>query len=138
MVNKALRVDFVNDRVPQYKSPIVLDNGYKIDNVENILSNKITAVISRDNPKDVFDIYLIARFYDFLWKDILKASQEKLAFTVDSLIYRLKTFPVELLGSIKLVDAHFLDNFNTDFPVIIRDIIEGRKNSLYKNSLYMK
>ncbi len=62
-IDSLLQVDFVNDRVSRYKEPNILENGYKIDTIENILSNKITAVIGRDNPKDIFDIYLISKFY---------------------------------------------------------------------------
>ena len=42
-IDHLLQLDFVNDRVAYYKEPVVLENGYVIDNIENILSNKITA-----------------------------------------------------------------------------------------------
>jgi predicted nucleotidyltransferase component of viral defense system len=121
-INNLLQVDFVNDRVARYKDPVYLKNGYIIDNIENILSNKITAVIARDNPKDVFDIYLIDKFYKVNWIEILKISQKKSAFDNNDLIIRLKTFPVSLLNNISLVDKHFLDNFENEFKVIVKKI----------------
>jgi len=89
---------------------------------ENILSNKITAVIGRDNPKDIFDIYLISKFYTINWGEILKSAQDKSVFEFDDLIVRLKSFPPQLLKSIRLVDKTFLDNFENEFPQIIEII----------------
>ena len=116
-----LQIDFVNDRVEHYKDLIVKDN-IIIDNIENILSNKLTATISRDNPKDIFDLYLIWRYFSFDWKDILKSAHVKAYFSDDELIIRLKTFPSELLKNIKLSDKSFLDNFTVEFPKIIQEI----------------
>lgn len=121
-IDSLLQVDFVNDRVPRYKEPNILKNGYQIDTIENILSNKITAVIGRDNPKDIFDIYLISKFYTIDWSKILKSAQDKSVFSFDDLIIRLKSFPPQLLQSIRLVDKTFLDNFENEFPQIIETI----------------
>ena len=121
-IDNLLQVDFVNDRVPRYKEPRVLENGYKIDTIENILSNKITAVIGRDNPKDIFDIYLISRYYSVNWQEILDSAQEKSVFSIDDLIVRLKSFPYRLLGSINLIDEGFLDSFKDDYGVLIDEI----------------
>lgn len=131
MIDGLLQVDFVNDRVARYKDIIVLKNGYRIDNVENILSNKLTAVIGRDNPKDIFDIYLISKYYSFNWSDIISAAKEKLVFNIEDLVFRLKIFPAELLNKIDLIDTAFLNNFEGDFKVIIEDIINEDKNRLY-------
>jgi len=121
-VDGLLQVDFVNDRVPRYKEPKVLENGYKIDTIENILSNKITAVIGRDNPKDIFDIYLISRYYSIDWQEILTSAQEKSVFSIDDLILRLRSFPHGLLKSINLIDDEFLDSFEDDFNELIKKI----------------
>lgn len=112
-------MDFVNDRVMRYKKAIYLDNDYIIDNYENILANKITAVIGRNSVKDIFDIFLIDQFYDFDWKEILKIAHEKANFYNDDLIIRLKTFPIVLLQKIILVDSLFLDDFEVKYELII-------------------
>jgi len=121
-VEGLLQLDFVNDRVPRYKDVVVLDNGYIIDSIENILSNKLTAIIGRDNPKDIFDIYLICKFYDFDWKEILQASLIKATFNHEDLIVRLKSFPQSLLKSINVIDVDFLHCFADEFPLIIEEI----------------
>ncbi len=121
-VDKLLQLDFVNDIGYRYKDPIIKENGIIIDTIENILSNKITAVVGRDNPKDIFDIYLICKFQEINWRDILIASQKKVSFMHEDLIIRLKSFPVILLESIRVTDKSFLENFDIEFPVIIEEI----------------
>ena len=121
-IDNLLQIDFVNDIAARYKDVKVLENNYIIDNVENILSNKLTAVIGRDNPKDVFDIYLISKFYTFAWEDILNSAHEKAEFNNEDLIIRLKSFPINLLERIKLVDIKFLNNFKNEFMTLIEDI----------------
>ena len=121
-VEGSLQLDFVNDRVPRYKEVAVLDNGYIIDTIENILSNKLTAVIGRDDPKDIFDIYLISKFYDFDWRVILDASHAKATFNDEDLIVKMKSFPGILLNSINLIDKDFLSHFENEFPVLIEEI----------------
>nr|MBF0222903.1 nucleotidyl transferase AbiEii/AbiGii toxin family protein [Desulfobulbaceae bacterium] len=116
-----LQVDFVNDRVKRF-GEIVCQKGFKIDNPLNILSNKITAVLGRDNPKDIFDIYLISQNTSFRWADILAEAKEKTNFQKEDLLYRLDTFPVSLLKKLKTLDDQFLINFESDFHEIINDI----------------
>lgn len=122
IIDKTLQVDFVNDLVFYYKEPIINETNYIIDNIENILSNKISAIIGRDNPKDIFDLYLIYKFYPIDWQKILEVAHEKNFFTDDDLIIRLKSFPSHLLKELKLIDPNFLNNFDNEFPQLI-DII---------------
>jgi len=121
-IDDLLQVDFVNDRVMRYKEVIHLENGYIIDNCENILANKLTAVIGRDSAKDIFDIYLLDTFYDFDYKEILRVAHEKAGFSDDDLIIRLKTFPLSLLKNISLVESSFLDGFEEKYVLVIEKI----------------
>jgi predicted nucleotidyltransferase component of viral defense system len=121
-IDDFLQIDFVNDRVMRYKKSVHLDNGYIIDNCENILANKLTAVIGRDNPKDIFNIFLLDTFYDFDYAEILKIAHEKAGFNNDDLIIRLKTFPIMLLKNILLVDTLFLDDFEEKYKLFIEKI----------------
>lgn len=119
-----LQVDFVNDRVKRF-GDFTYQQGYRLDNPLNILSNKISAVIGRDNPKDIFDIFLIAQYCSFRWCDILADAKEKLHFQKEDLLYRLQTFPNVLLKKLKTTDEHFLDHFEAKFNKIIQDIRES-------------
>jgi predicted nucleotidyltransferase component of viral defense system len=121
-IDGLLQIDFVNDISFRYKEPIINENNYILDNIENILSNKITAVIGRDNPKDIFDIYLIWKNYEIDWSEILRSAHQKAGFSDEELIARLKSFPKELLHNIKITDETFLDDFDTDFKIIIDEI----------------
>ncbi len=121
-INNFLQVDFVNDIDARYKDVVVIEYGYIIDNIENILSNKLTAVIGRDNPKDIFDIYLIWKYYKFDWIEIVLSAHQKAGFSDEELIVRLKSFPRSLLDDIILVDKHFLDDFDKEYPKLVDEI----------------
>jgi len=121
LVSDTLQVDFVNDRVYRHGKTNNINNR-RVDNIENILANKLTAVVGRDNPKDIFDIYLINKFYNFDWSVILEVAHKKAGFASEDLITRLKTFPVSLLKNINLIDEDFLDNFSDEFSLIIKQI----------------
>ena len=124
-IDNALQLDFVNEKIPRVKDVVITSESFVIDNLDNILSNKLTAVINRDNPKDIFDIYLIYKFHMFSWKYILEASHQKAFFSDDDLIIRLKTFPRSLLKHIKLIDSSFLHDFDETYTKIIDEIIRN-------------
>lgn len=122
LINNKLQVDFVNDLAFRYKDIVVTKENYLIDNVENILSNKITAIMGRDNPKDVFDIVLIDHFYTFSWLEILEAAHQKAVFSNEELLVRLKTFPRAMLRRIKVMDQDFLKSFENNFAQVLAKI----------------
>ena len=122
-INDLLQIDFVNDIAFRYKDVVVNKDGFLLDNIENILSNKITAVVGRDNPKDIFDIYLISKFYKFDWNEILDSAHKKAGFSDEELIIRLKSFPKKMLEEIKVVDNTFLNDFDIEYSKIIANII---------------
>jgi len=121
-INDILQIDFVNDFTYRDGDIVITPEGFLIDNVFNILSNKITAVMGRDNPKDIFDIYLIAYYYSFSWEYILDIAHKKFGFGDDELIVRLKTFPFSLLDKIKIKDIKFLDGLKKEYPKLIDGI----------------
>lgn len=123
LADNRLRIDFVNDIVYRYKEPVVTEQNYLIDNIENILANKLTAVIGRDNPKDIFDILLIYTYYTFSWKEVLSAAHQKTGFTNEDLVVRLKSFPKKMFGQIKCIDCGFLKNFENDIAGIIQILL---------------
>lgn len=99
-VDDLLQIDFVNDRVYRYKKSNII-NGIKIDNKLNILTNKINTIVSRDEEKDIFDLFCLSYNENFDWKEILDISNKKALIEKDILIYRLKSFPLEWLKRIK-------------------------------------
>jgi len=123
-VDGRLKIDFMNDGPFRYKDPVVIRQNYIIDTVENILANKLTAVIGRDDAKDVFYILLIHTHYSVLWKEILDAAHKKAGFSNEDLIIRLKSFPTELFNRIKCIDCGFLKNYDSTMDEVIAAILE--------------
>ena len=59
-----LKIEFVNDIAYRCGVPNIYQYGL-IDTPLNILTNKLTAIVGRDEPKDVFDICSLAQHYMF-------------------------------------------------------------------------
>lgn len=129
IIDNLLQLDFINDRVYREGKSIIV-NKYSIDNIDNILSNKLNAVIDRDEEKDIFDIYLIWKFYDIDWSYILEVAHKKAHFSDEDLVVRLKTFPRELLNNINIIDPEFLNGFELDFDLIIDEINQQTIHSI--------
>jgi hypothetical protein len=125
-----LKIDLVND-VAMYYGEVTDDPVLgKIDNVRNILSNKITALF-RCEPKDVADIHAIAKQHKFSWKSIIFEAKSKEVGVEPEVVYDLlMSFPVQYLDAIKWIKEPSKDQFNYDIRVIADDLLFGRDNSL--------
>lgn len=119
---KTLKIDLVNDRVVHHGSYGVSPQGIRIDNIQNILTNKITAIVSRDEPKDVFDLITIAATIAVDWPRAVKEAREKALFEPDFFIYRLVTFPLPLLDLLHVTELSFLSEAKTALPDIISQL----------------
>ncbi len=98
-----LKLEFIND-VPFHYGSIESSNIFnKVDNLINILSNKITAVLDRDEAKDFCDIFAIANHLKEIdWRKLLvSASSKSAGIFAPLLAERLFNFDFERLGQIK-------------------------------------
>lgn len=127
MVQDYLRVDFVNDYVYREGISRIFD-GFRIDNVINILTNKIGALTDRDEAKDFFDLFAIAYHENFSWADILKIADKKAPVDKDQISYRIETFPMSWLNKIKTIKP--LTVTETDISRLLSDLREEKENSL--------
>lgn len=128
-VDKILQLDFVNDRVYRYKKSNIINN-IKVDNKVNILTNKINAIISRDEEKDIFDLFCLAYNEKFEWKEIFEIANKKSIVEKDIFIYRLKAFPLEWLKKIKSIkDINISKN---DVDILCEDLLNETHNTLHK------
>ena len=134
IIDDFLQVDFVNDRVYREGKSIAFD-GIRVDNKINILTNKITAIVDRDEEKDIFDLMCICYYEDFDWKNILEISNKKAIVEKDVLIYRLKSFPIKWLDRIKKIKDIVIKR--DDIEKLCSDIFEGKNNSLHKIETYL-
>ncbi len=71
-----MKVDFVNDYIYRYGS-FYYHQGKRLDNILNILTDKICAIVSRDEPKDVADFFTIALNEDFIWDEVIGIAKKR-------------------------------------------------------------
>jgi predicted nucleotidyltransferase component of viral defense system len=125
-----LKIDFVND-LPLRFGDVIFDGHFgKVDNLENILSNKISALY-RFEIKDYVDIWFIAKNYKFNWRELINKAKQKEG-TVDPLeIFNLfKSFPFDSLNAVKWVKPIDYNKIKDDFYMLAEDIVNGSNNSL--------
>lgn len=127
-----LKLEFVHDIVKRFGKIIEHHLYGKIDNVMNILSNKVTALY-RLEPKDIADIWIIAKNESFSWEEIIGQAKEKEAginpLQVSEII---REFPLEYIHSIKWKKKIDEKKFIAELNTIARNILFNNKNSLHK------
>jgi predicted nucleotidyltransferase component of viral defense system len=128
-----IKVEFVNDVSYRAGAPVKSRIG-NIDTVTNILSNKLTANVGRDEPKDVFDIVTIATNFSFSWQEMFKHAKEKAMINEIDVEQRLFSFPVSSLSNVDWLNKP-LDSkiFEDQLRRIADDFMLGDNNSLGKN-----
>jgi predicted nucleotidyltransferase component of viral defense system len=75
-IKAELKLDFVNDLVPHFGPIIKTDLFYRTDSIQNILSNKITALF-RFAAKDVADLREIFLHEKIDWPEAFRQAREK-------------------------------------------------------------
>ena len=128
-----LKIKFVNDIAYRCGIPNIYQYGF-IDTPLNILTIKLTALVSRDEPKDVFDIYSLAQHYKFNWLEVFAEAKNKAIINEIDVEQRIKRFPTLLFEK---VDWHILpvdiDTLNKAIQTIANDFLLGSDNSLGRN-----
>ncbi|HAZ03494.1 MAG: hypothetical protein A2W90_16695 [Bacteroidetes bacterium GWF2_42_66] len=129
--DSTLKLDFVNDVPFRKGTPIITSLFVRTDNLNNILSNKVTA-LGRYSTKDVVDIVYICKTLPFNWENIVNdASEKDLWVNPVNVIEVLEQFPVEKLKEVSwMIEAPSNEWFNSRINQIIPDILEGNDNSL--------
>jgi len=125
-----LKLEFVNDTAYRCGVPGKYKYGF-IDTPLNILTNKLTAVVSRDEPKDVFDICILAQNYSFNWPEVFSEAKKKSIINEIDVEQRIKSFPVLLFQK---ADWHIMpvniDLLDKTVLTIANDFLLGADNSL--------
>lgn len=126
-----LRIDLVNDVAPHYGTTEWDDVLGRVDSWRNILSNKVSALY-RIEPKDVVDLWALAKIKMFNWADIMREASSKDAGLDPVVLYDLlKSFPGRDLSAIKWIGPKPKDGILLgDLSVMAEDIFAGRENSL--------
>ena len=122
---KDVKVDFVIDplSINEHRTKFMFENGHyvSVDTITNIVSNKFCAVISRVEPKDFVDFYmLIKTFPGFRIEDIYKLSKLKdavfddpptVAFQLETGVEFIKENPVVMPQLYKQIDLEDFFDF---------------------------
>jgi hypothetical protein len=129
-----LKIDFVNDESYHVGSLISTVLYRNTDNIDNILSNKVSDV-SRYAAKDMVDLIYISLIHHFNWPDVFEeASKKDLWVNPIEVSKILDEFPIQKLDEIKWVGkAPQKTWFENKRKLLIRDILEGNMNSLYNS-----
>ncbi len=130
-----LKIDLVNDIASHYGGlehhPVL----GSIDSVENILSNKLSAVF-RYEAKDIVDIWVIAKNKKFEWISVVQEAKTKEAGTDPIVIFNiLKSFPTDALSAVKWAIPVDFGMFKKDTDQIAEDILRGNRNSLSRQQV---
>jgi len=105
VVNELLKVDLVNDVGFRFGETKSFSQFNKVDNVENILSNKLSALIGRDEPKDVVDIWVIANNVSVDWPKMFQdANSKAVGIFPPEVAKKLSDFPTTMLEKIKWIN----------------------------------
>lgn len=114
----ALKIDLINDIASHYGEIKDIPVFGRIDSIENILSNKLTALL-RTEPKDVADIHIIATRYQFNWQELVTQAKTKEVGIEPNLIYDLlMSFPLHYLDDIKWITAPDKNKFQQQLKQI--------------------
>jgi hypothetical protein len=116
--HESMVVDFIRERVPQLRAKVVRD-GITMDPVEEIVANKICALLGRSEVRDIVDLYFLEAA-GFRIDDFLADAQRKDAgVTPAAIAWVLSqiTIPENLPAD---VDAATLQRF-------VRDVEDGMR-----------
>ena len=133
-----LKIELVNDIAYRTGNPISVKFGY-IDTPINILSNKLSALLGRDEPKDVYDIIHLALHYDFNWKTIFIEAKNKMLMNEIDVEQKINTFPVKLFGGLQwFIKIPNIALYTQYLQIIANDFITGADNSLCQTGVDIK
>ena len=129
-----LKLDFINDVEYHYDGFEQDEKLGKIDNIQNILSNKISA-LPRLEIKDFVDVVFMARVFPFSWKNIIDQAIKKDSWVNPIDISKLfSTIDPKLLKLIKWKNPVAIDDTIRDFQIIAKDVLIGTDNSLVQKA----
>ena len=123
LIQDELQLDLINDRVYRYGKSIHSPLGIVLDNELNICANKLCAIIGRDDPKDMFDLYTIFKKDKLDWKMAITAAAKKCVLDPEVLEYRLSSFPLELLDLLAVVDPSTVSEMKQGYSHMLEHIL---------------
>lgn len=120
-----LKLEFIND-VPFHFGNLESSDVFgSVDNPLNILSNKITAIMDRDEAKDFADVFAIANYLKEIdWKTIFVSASSKSAGIFAPLVAeRMAHFDFKRLDKIKWNSNYRWETLKQNQQEIVHSII---------------
>ena len=129
-----LKIDFIND-VPFHSGELTESTLFsKTDNIQNILSNKISA-LSRDESKDFADLLFISHFYSFNWEQAIYEAKQKDTWVNElDISKRLYEFDVSRFEGLKWIIEIDFKKCEKELKQIAIDVLNGAGNSVFNNN----
>lgn len=128
-----LKIDLVNDYVFHESNDYVkLENGLLIDSIQNIFVNKLETSISRDEPRDLFDIYTILTHSEIDIEQSFEILNKKCNIEPRIIINNLKNINANQidLSEINAKNKQILEDFTQNFNQVIYDFFNKPQNKI--------
>jgi hypothetical protein len=128
-----LKIDFLDEKDIPHFGPYIRTPYYsKVDNLRNILSNKLS-FISRKSPKDIADIWIICKNLSFRWDELIGEASRKRVIEELQVVQSLKDFNSAELNRVNWIKPVKIEDFEKDREMIIEDIITKSENKLFQS-----
>ena len=125
-----LKIEFVNEVPYRAGNPVRMNFGL-LDTPLNILSNKLTALVGRDEPKDLYDIIHIALNYSFNWTEVFHDAKKKAALNEIDIEERFSHFPLHSFEHVDwMITPPEPDKLANLLKKVADDFLFGKLNSL--------
>lgn len=123
-----LKIDMVYD-ITEHIGDFIHKNGFLVDNIENILINKYDAVLSREQSRDLFDIYTILKNADINLIKSMKNLSKKSASEPETICARIKSFPKEMINAkdIRAKSDAILEDFIKHYKTTFDEFFDLQK-----------
>lgn len=136
-----LKIDLVNDFVYHEKDDFKkLDNGLYIDSIQNIFVNKLETSVSRDEPRDLFDIYTILSNNKMDINKSFEILSKKCNIEPKQVISNLKNINLNKINleEVRTKNNYILKDFYENFHKVINEnfIEKNQKKELFEKINY--
>ncbi len=127
----ALKMEFVNDVGYHAGDFLQCPLYHKVDNPQNILSNKLCA-LSREVGKDLADIIYLCKRFQFNWENIVNDARKKDNWVNEvDVSKRIYEFPAENMRDLNWVAVPDFAEIKECQKRIAKDILLATDNSLF-------
>lgn len=126
-----LKIDLINDYVYHEKDFLKLKNGLYVDSIQNIFANKLETSMSRNEARDIFDIYIILKNTNINVDksfDLLTKKSNLEPKTIVNFLLQIELTQINY-KNIQVKNENILNDFFENFHQIIAKNFSERQNN---------